>query len=109
MATGGFPGGHRAANTLTEAKQFTAVDDHTFKITFDKANKLSLPDLAVPVPCIVNKKLALLHATPADPYAIEWTQRNDAGGGAFKVQSWKPGDQLILTRFDEWKSGTLPS
>ena len=24
------------------------------------------------------------------------------------MQSWKPGDQLILARFDEWKSGPLP-
>src|SRR4051794_3363429 len=108
IAAGGFPAVQMAAGSLTDPKQFTAVDDHTFKITFDKANKLSLPDLAVPVPCVVNKKLALQHATSADPYAIEWTQRNDAGGGAFKVQSWKPGDQLILARFDEWKSGPLP-
>jgi peptide/nickel transport system substrate-binding protein len=108
IAAGGFPAVQMAAGSLTDAKQFTAVDDHTFKITFDKANKLSLPDLAVPVPCVVNKKLALQHATSADPYAIEWTQRNDAGGGAFRVQSWKPGDQLILGRFDEWRSGPLP-
>ena len=84
------------------------VDGHTFKITFEKPNKLSLPDLAVPVPCIVNRKLALSHATDADPWALEWTQRNDAGGGGFKVTTWKPGDQLILSRFDDWKSGPLP-
>ena len=70
IAAGGFPAVQMAAGSLTDAKQFTAVDDHTFKITFDKANKLSLPDLAVPVPCVVNKKLALQHATSADPYAM---------------------------------------
>ena len=108
IAAGGFPQIQMAAGSLTDAKQFTAVDDHTFKITFEKANKLSLPDCAVPVPCIVNKKLVAKHVTDADPWGLEWTQRNDAGGGGFKVQSWKPGDQLVLTRFDEWKSGATP-
>ncbi len=108
IAAGGFPAIQMAAGSLTSPDQFSVVDTHTFKITFEKANKLSLPDLAVPVPCITNKKLALKHATKADPWALEWTQRNDAGGGGFKVQSWKPGDQLILTRFDAWKSGPLP-
>ena len=108
VAAGGFPTIQMAAGSLTDAKQFSVVDDHTFKITFEKANKLSLPDCAVPVPCIVNKKLVMEHVTDADPWGLEWTQRNDAGGGGFKVQTWKPGDQLILSRFDDWKSGPLP-
>ncbi len=107
-AAGGFPAIQMSAGSLTDPAQFSAVDAHTFKITFEKANKLALPDLAVPVPCIVNKKLVMGHVTDADPWGLEWTQRNDAGGGGFKVASWKPGDQLVLTRFDEWKSGPLP-
>ncbi|WP_200841151.1 ABC transporter substrate-binding protein [Geminicoccus flavidas] len=108
VAAGGFPTVQMAAGSLTSPNQFSVVDEHTFKITFEKANKLSLPDLAVPIPCIVNKKLVLENATEADPWGLEWSQRNDAGGGAFKVQSWKPGDQLVLSRFDDWKSGPLP-
>ncbi len=108
IAAGGFPAVQMSAGSLVSPDQFTAVDTHTFKITFEKANKLSLPDLAVPVPCIVNKKLVMQHVTDADPWGLEWTQRNDAGGGGFAVQSWKPGDQLVLTRFDDWKSGPLP-
>jgi peptide/nickel transport system substrate-binding protein len=108
VAAGGFPTIQMAAGSLTSPDQFSVVDEYTFKITFEKANKLSLPDCAVPVPCIVNKKLVQQHTTDADPWGLEWTQRNDAGGGGFKVQSWKPGDQLVLTRFDEWKSGPLP-
>ena len=108
VAAGGFPAIQMAAGSLTDAKQFIAVDPYTFKITFEKANKLSMPDLAVPVPCITNKTLVMKHATAADPWGLEWTQRNDAGGGGFKVESWKPGDQLILSRFDDWKSGPLP-
>lgn len=108
VAAGGFPAVQMSAGSLVDPAQFSAVDEHTFKITFEKANKLALPDLAVPVPCIVNKTLVLKHATDADPWGLEWTQRNDAGSGGFKVASWKPGDQLVLTRFDDWKCGELP-
>ncbi|SNB75410.1 peptide/nickel transport system substrate-binding protein [Arboricoccus pini] len=108
VSVGGFPTIQMAAGALTKPEQFSVVDKYTFKITFDVPNKLTLPDLAVPVPVIVNSKLAKAHATEKDPWALEWTQRNDAGGGAFKVQSWKPGDQLVFARFDDWKSGPKP-
>lgn len=108
IAAGGFPAIQMAAGSLETADQFSVVDDHTFKVTFVKANKLSLPDMAVPVPCIVNKALVMQHVTEADPWGLEWTQNNDAGGGGFSVASWKPGDQLVLERFDAWKSGELP-
>jgi len=50
-----------------------------------------MPDLVVPVPVIVNSELAKKHATPQDPWAFEWVARNDCGGGAYKVESWSPG------------------
>ncbi len=109
IAAGGFPAIQMAAGSLTDPKQFSVVDPYTFKITLESANKLTLPDLAVPVPDIVNKKLALAHATAADPWALSWTRDNDAGGGPFKVKSWKSGDQLVFERFDAWKSGKLPA
>ena len=31
-----------------------------------------------------------------------------AGGGAYRVESWKPGVETIYTRFDDWKNGPLP-
>ena len=34
--------------------------------------------------------------------------RNDAGGGAYQVGRWSPGNELVLERFDDWKSGPLP-
>ncbi|TMV91260.1 ABC transporter substrate-binding protein [Thioclava sp. BHET1] len=108
VAAGGFPTVQMAAGSLTDPNMFTAVDKYTFKITLPKANKLTLPDLVVPVPNIVNKKLALEHATKDDPWALDWTRKNDAGGGPFEVTSWKPGNQIVFTRFDDWKSGDMP-
>ena len=108
IAAGGFPAVQMAAGSLVKPEQFTVVDDHTFKATFDQFNKLTMPDLVVPVPVIVNSELAKKHATPQDPWAFDWVSRNDCGGGAYKVESWSPGQQTVFTRFDAWKSGPLP-
>jgi peptide/nickel transport system substrate-binding protein len=108
IAAGGFPAVQMAAGSLVSADQFSVVDAHTFKATFDQPNKLTMPDLVVPVPVIVNSELAKKHATAADPWALEWVSHNDAGGGAFRVESWTPDQQTVFTRFDEWKSGPLP-
>jgi peptide/nickel transport system substrate-binding protein len=108
IAAGGFPAVQMAAGSLVKPEQFTVVDTYTFRATFDQANKLTMPDLVVPVPVIINSELAKKNATPNDPWAFDWVSKNDAGGGAFKVESWTPGQQLVFTRFDDWKSGPLP-
>lgn len=108
VSVGGFAQIQMGAGSLTKPEQFSVVDPHTFKITFDVPNKLTMPDLVVPIPCVVNSTLAKKHATASDPWALDWVQHNDAGGGAFKVASWKPGTEIVFTRFDDWKSGPLP-
>jgi len=108
VAAGGFPAVQMAAGSLDNPAKFSVVDEHTFRITLDKPNKLTMPDLAMPVPVIINSELAKKHATAADPWALEWVQRNDAGGGAYQIQSWTPGQQTVFVRFDAWKSGPLP-
>lgn len=108
IAAGGFPAIQMAAGSYTDPNMFSVVDPYTFKITLPAKNKLALPDLAVPVPDIVNKKLSLEHATKDDPWALNWTREHDAGGGPYQVASWKPGDQIVFERFDAWKSGETP-
>jgi peptide/nickel transport system substrate-binding protein len=108
VSAGGFPSVQMAAGGMTKPEQFAALDDYTFQVVLDQPNKLTMPDMAVPVPVIVNSELAKKHATPQDPWALDWVSKNDCGGGAFKVESWTPGQQLVFTRFDDWKSGPLP-
>jgi peptide/nickel transport system substrate-binding protein len=108
IAAGGFAAVQMGAGSMVKPEQFSVIDDHTFKATFDQYNKLTLPDLVVPIPTIVNSELAKKHATDKDPWAFDWVSHNDCGGGAFKLESWTPGQQTIFTRFDDWKSGPLP-
>jgi peptide/nickel transport system substrate-binding protein len=108
VAVGGFPAIQMGASEMKAPEQFVVVDDHTFRVDFPRPNKLILPNLAVPIAKIVNSELAKKHATEADPWAVEWVGKNDAGSGAYKVESWKPGSEIVFARFDDWKSGPLP-
>ena len=62
----------------------------------------------MPVPVIINSALAKKHATEKDPWAMEWLKSNEAGGGAYRLESWKPGQETVYARFDDWKSGPVP-
>jgi peptide/nickel transport system substrate-binding protein len=39
---------------------------------------------------------------------LAWTRNNVAGGGAYKVEAFRPGQEIIYVRYDEWKSGPSP-
>ncbi|MGA2127028.1 MAG: ABC transporter substrate-binding protein, partial [Xanthobacteraceae bacterium] len=108
VSVGGFPAIQMGASEMKSPDQFVAVDDYTFRVDFPRPNKLILPNLAVPIAKVVNSELAKKHATDKDPWAIEWVGKNDAGGGAYELESWKPGSEIVFKRFDDWKSGPLP-
>ncbi|KZM49423.1 ABC transporter substrate-binding protein [Labrenzia sp. OB1] len=109
VSVGGFPTVQMKAGSLENPEQFEVVDDLTFKIKLLRKSKLTLPDLAVPVPMIINSRVALEHATDEDPWAMEYLHKNPAGSGAFKVAAWKPGEQLVYERNDNWTSGPVPA
>ncbi len=106
---GGFSSIQMGAGSMEKPEQFEVVDDRTFRLHFIRKDKLTLPDLAVNIPVIMNSKLAKAHVTEKDPWAQEWLERNEAGSGAFKIESWNPGQELILARFDGWTQGKPPA
>ncbi len=108
VTVGGFPTFQMKAGSLEKPEQFEVVDDLTFRVKFVRKDKLTLPDLAVPVPVVINARLAKKHATAQDPWAMDWLKANPAAGGAYRIESWKPGVETIYARNDDWKSGPLP-
>ncbi|MDP6116723.1 MAG: ABC transporter substrate-binding protein, partial [Planctomycetota bacterium] len=90
--------------SLTKPEQFKVVDDLTFEVTLDRADGLAVPNLAAHLAPIYNSKLARQHATADDPWAIEWLKTNTAASGAYMVESFVPGERLILNRNDNWTS-----
>jgi len=100
VTVGGFPTFQMKAGSLEKPEQFVAVDDRTFRIDFLRRDKFTLPDIGVPVPMVINSALAKSHATDKDPWAMDWLKTNEAGGGAFRIEKWTPGQEVTYLRFD---------
>ncbi|PWR02694.1 ABC transporter substrate-binding protein [Meridianimarinicoccus roseus] len=109
VSVGGFPTVQMKAGGLNRPEQFAALEDGRFQITLDFPSKLALPDLAVPVPFVINSKVAIANATEDDPWAMEYLHTTPAGSGAFKVARWDQGQQLVYERNDDWTGGPLPA
>src|SRR5246127_2050628 len=92
--------------SLTSADQFKVIDPLTFEVTLPKPDKLALPNLATVYPIIINSKLAKDHATADDPWAMAWLKENEAGSGAYIVETFKPGEQVIARRNEAWNRGS---
>lgn len=108
ILVGGFPTFQMRAGSLEKPEQFVVVDDHTLRIDMIRKDRLTIPDLAVVVPCIVNSELVKKHVTAEDPWGLEYTKQNTAGSGAYKVAKWTPGSEVIFERNETWKGGPLP-
>jgi len=108
IAAGGFPAFQMSAGSLEKPEQFVVVDDHTFRVLFIRKDKLTMNNLAVPVPCVFNSELVKKNVTPLDPWGLAWTRNNVAGGGAYKLEAFRPGQEIIYVRNDDWKSGPMP-
>src|SRR5882757_9731957 len=108
VTVGGFPTFQMGAGSLSKPEQFVVVDDNTVRVDFLKKDRLTIPDLAVIVPCILNSELVKKRATAADPWGLEYTKQNTAGSGAYRVASWNAGSEVILERNDKWTGGPLP-
>jgi peptide/nickel transport system substrate-binding protein len=95
--------------SLTSPDQFVVVDPYTVRVDVPRKDRYTLPNLAIAFPVILNSSLVKKNATAQDPWGTEWLKSNDAGGGAFKLEKFEPGQQLVLVRHNGWKSGPLPT
>src|SRR5271154_4354219 len=92
--------------SMTSADQFKVIDPLTFEVTLPKPDKLALPNLATVYPIIINSKVAKDHATAEDPWAMAWLKEHTAGSGAYQIETFKPGEQVIITRNEAWNRGS---
>jgi peptide/nickel transport system substrate-binding protein len=84
--------------SMTSPDQFQVIDNHTIEVTLPKPDRLALANLCVPYVIMINSKVAKQHATADDPWALDWLKTNAAGSGAYMLESYKPGENLILCR-----------
>ncbi len=108
VSVGGFPTFQMSAGSLTTPEQFVVVDDSTVRVDFATKDRLTIPDLAVIVPCVVNSELVKKNASEKDPWGLEYTKQQTAGSGAYKVTKWTAGTEVVMERNDAWVGGALP-
>jgi peptide/nickel transport system substrate-binding protein len=108
VSVGGFPTFQMGAGSLTKPEQFVVLDDNTVRVDFARKDRLTIPDLAVIVPCVINSELVRKHATEKDPWGMEYTKLNTAGSGAYKVTNWVAGTEVVMERNENWVGGLLP-
>jgi len=108
VSVGGFPTFQMGAGSLTKPEQFVVVDDNTVRVDFARKDRLTIPDLAVIVPCVINSELVKKHATEKDPWGMEYTKLNTAGSGAYKMTNWVAGTEVVMERNENWVGGPLP-
>ncbi|MAW88250.1 MAG: ABC transporter substrate-binding protein [Phyllobacteriaceae bacterium] len=93
---------------ITSADQLSAPDDGTFVVQLTDPNRYSISVFSIPFAIIINKKVALEHATDDDPWANEWLKFNAAGSGAYKLDDMS-SQQLSISRNPDWASGPAPA
>ncbi|MFG1421446.1 ABC transporter substrate-binding protein [Roseixanthobacter liquoris] len=108
VSVGGFPTFQMKAGSLEKPEQFVVVDDHTFRVDFLRKDRLTIPDLAVVVPCVMNSELVKKNATAQDPWGLEYAKQNTVGSGAYKVTKWTPGTEVVFERNEKWVGGPMP-
>lgn len=108
VSLGGFPAVQMKAGSMTKPEQFVVVDAKTFRIDIPAPSKLTLPDLAVPIPFIINSKVAKANATADDPWATEYLHKTPAGSGAYQIARWDPGQQFVYKLNEDWALGPKP-
>ena len=64
LAIGGFATTQMNAGSFEKPEQFVAVDDRTFRIDFLRKDKLTLPNLAVTIPFVIDSELAIKMVAP---------------------------------------------
>lgn len=90
---------------LLKEPSWEVVDKYTWKISTKDPNPLidilmANNDLNIYDSIEVKK-----HATDEDPWAIEWMANHDAGHGAYTLDEWSPGNQVVLKAYDNYYRG----
>jgi peptide/nickel transport system substrate-binding protein len=108
VTVGGFPTFQMGAGSLEKPEQFVVLDDHTIRVDFLRKDRLTIPDLAVIVPCVLNSGLVQKNASAQDPWGLDYTKQSTAGSGAYRVVNWNSGTEVVYQRNESWKGGPLP-
>lgn len=90
--------------SMEHPEQFVVIDDFTLRIDLPNPNPLLLVNLGMPLINIYNSGLVKSKTTEADPWGLNYTKSNLAGGGAYKIANYTT-DTMALVEHAGWKLG----
>lgn len=95
------------ANTigLTDPGQIEKVDQYTVRFNLPEVNPLFINGLTLFWNAIYDSDEMKKHATGDDPWAQEWLSKNPAGFGPYRVESWTPGQEMVLVAREDYYRG----
>lgn len=81
---------------LTKAESVTAIDKYTAQVKLDKFSPMLAHQFTLVYHAMFDSVEVKKHATKDDPWATKWLGNHAAGYGAYYVDSYTAGQQLIL-------------
>jgi peptide/nickel transport system substrate-binding protein len=91
--------------TVNDASHVRVVDGGTVEIRMARPNPLLFGNMAQFGHAIVNAAQVKAHSTPQDPWATGWMKTNAVGAGAFLLERWTPGSEIVLARNEHYWAG----
>ena len=82
-----------------------ALDRYTFEVRLPNWNPIFMKTRAQWSAGIFDSTEVKKHATTKDPWARNWLTKNSAGFGAYQVESWQPGREMVLKARDNYHFG----
>lgn len=82
---------------LDESNPYEIIDDYTIRVNATGPNGQLATVWDDLYYGFIDSEIAQEHATADDPWATEWLATNCAGFGAYTVESWVPGREIIWT------------
>lgn len=81
---------------LIGVAEFRKTGDYEVTIAMKQPTRLLLPMLTMYFPTLHDKTQVLKHATADDPFGNKYIDQNLVGFGAYYIDSYKPGEQVVL-------------
>jgi len=83
------------------------LDEYTVKIELKEAVPLLMDFLQTAWCSIISPTAIKDHATTDDPYAMEWLNDHEAGTGPFILESWEPGERMVVRKWENYWGGVI--
>ena len=89
---------------ITDISQVTIVSDTEFTITLPAPSPMFGQLLRDQDAAVLDSELIKKNATDDDPWATEWMAQNNVGGGAYTLETYDAGNQIVLTKNEDYPS-----